>query len=119
MSLHADYFRMVAEWKEICSSDLSASEKSDGCLKIFSSLIGHLALLSARVPNPTLRFYAYMLMLWSYVAPGPGSDDELGQIAIIPAARLVDSWLRANAVEKRSNPWPISLNGCEQRPAAF
>jgi hypothetical protein len=100
MSLHKDYFRLVAQWEEICSRKISAPEKTDACLTELCGLIGRLALASAPGPSPALRFYASMLALGDYVVPWSPCGDELARTAVVPSFRLVHTWLKDNAMDR-------------------
>jgi hypothetical protein len=91
---------MVAHWSDICSRPLTPVEKSSQCLAILREVVSRLALNSLRSRNPTLRFYAYMTMLKAYLRPGPGSSDELGKCAILPAFNLVNEWLMSHTIGK-------------------
>jgi hypothetical protein len=109
-----DYGMMVAQWSAICSRPLTPVEKSSQCLIILRDVVGRLALNSSRSRNPTLRFYAYMITLRADLRPGPGSSDELGKCAIVPAFNLVNEWLMSHTIAQ-----PSLTSFCsDPRPAA-
>jgi hypothetical protein len=58
VSLRKEYSAMVCQWDVVCFGPLSRSEKTEACLAILRGFIDRLAILSARAPSPTFRFYA-------------------------------------------------------------
>jgi hypothetical protein len=65
---------------------------------------------AARRPNPTLQFYAYMLVLKEFLNPALAVDD-FGHQVIWPAFRLVSDWVDVNRVARR----PTILAGLDSQ----
>ena len=91
-----EYWKMIEQWRIIVSQPLPDDEKQNACLTILHDQIGRIALSHVHRLNPSLRFWADMVLLKQRLSPEPGSGDELSRLAIIPAWRLVWDWLKSN-----------------------
>ena len=79
-----EYYHMVNQWKDIMLLPISKEEKSERCVKIIQEHIRQLARRHVHDPNPMLRFYADMLVLYSDARPKMGGVDSFFEVAISP-----------------------------------
>lgn len=89
------YWRMNVAWRAIFALPLSAEERQALCLEVLRAYIGRMALLSAKSPNPSLRFFLAMLQLRNDLFPFVARDGY-GQLVIMPLYRVVERWVAAN-----------------------
>lgn len=94
MDAHVAYWSLVEKWREIVAQPLTLEEKKTACMSLLQDHINRTAWSRRRGPNRPLKFYADMHVLFRLLSPGPGSHDEFGQLALMPAAWFVKSWLQ-------------------------
>ena len=88
-----DYNRLVDQWRAIVDRSISKEAKQSECMAVLRDFVDNIARSRLRDPNRPLRFYADMLVLRDDLR-SMGSGNELGEIALMPAYRCVDDWLR-------------------------
>jgi hypothetical protein len=91
------YSRLVDEWRSIVDRPLSKEAKQAECMAVLREFIDSVAWKRIRGTNRPLRFYADMLALQQLLRPTMATD-ELGEVAIRPAYRLVNDWLEEHSV---------------------
>src|ERR1041384_7563328 len=92
-----DYWRLVEQWQAIVGRDISKEAKQAECMAVLCEYVDTLAWGRIRGTNRAMRFHADMLVLHQLLTP-LNIGDELGQVAVFPAYRLVDQWLREHSV---------------------
>jgi hypothetical protein len=91
------YYRVVDQWRAIVDRPLSKEAKQAECMAVLCDYVDSIAWTRIRGTNRPLRFYADMLVLQSQLRP-QFAMDELGDVAIWPAYRLVNEWLEQHSV---------------------
>ncbi|MGH6708722.1 MAG: hypothetical protein ACREEK_07090 [Bradyrhizobium sp.] len=92
-----DYNQLVDQWRAILDRSISKEAKQSECMDALRDFVDSIARSRLRDPNRSLRFYADMLVLREDLR-FMGIGDELVEIAIVPAYRCVDDWLREHSV---------------------
>ena len=94
---YLDYYRIVHQWRAIVDRPLSKEAKQAECMAVLRDFVDSIAWKRIRGTNRPLRFYADMLVLQQLTRPSFATD-ELGEVAIFPAHRLVNDWLDEHSV---------------------
>ncbi len=100
---HLDYYSLVDEWRAVLRQPLSREVKQAECIAALRNFIDCIARKRVRGTNRPLRFYADMLVLQQLLRPGL-TMDELSEVAIWPAYRLVNDWLEDHSLSHRKPP---------------
>jgi hypothetical protein len=94
---HLAYYRIVNQWRAIVDRPLSKEAKQAECMAVLRDFVDSIAWTRIRGTNRPLRFYADMLVLQQLLRP-TFATDELGEVAIWPAYRLVNDRLDQHSV---------------------
>jgi len=97
---HLDYCNLVDEWRVILQHPLSREVKQAECTALLRNFIDRIARKRICGSDQPLRFYADMLVLQQLLQPGL-TMDELSEVAIWPAYRLVNDWLKEHSLSDR------------------
>jgi hypothetical protein len=93
------YQNLVDQWRAIVAQPLPKEAKQAECMTVFRRFVNSIAWKRIRGANRPLRFYADMVVLQQLLRP-TFATDELGEVAIRPAYRLVSDWLDENNVAR-------------------
>jgi hypothetical protein len=91
------YQNLVNQWRVIVAQPLTKEAKQAECGAVFREFVNRIAWKRIRGANRPLRFYADMMVLQQLLRP-TFATDELGEVAIRPAYRLVSDWLDEHSV---------------------
>jgi RimJ/RimL family protein N-acetyltransferase len=94
--IHYCYWRMCDQWRAIVTQPLADESKTEECLTELRRLMARRAVFRFGQANPSLRFYADMIVLNDCLKFRSASDD-FGKLALLPANELVRDWVRKHS----------------------